>query len=111
MLNSTVLGLLNEIVTEVRKTDPFRNNLLEIHVGLIHNALLSEFEKAKGFVFGMMYLCTFNGINIFINFNIKDTSYVPIFKDQSYEEQLPKEVIEIGGMRPTKNWLRKYGIK
>ena len=109
MLSSTVLGMLNEIVTKEKLNDPFRKNLLEIHIGLIHGALLTEFERAKDSTLGIMYLCSVNGIKIFINFNIKDTSYVPILMDQSYEDQLPKKVVEINGFKPSKNWLKKYG--
>ena len=111
MLSSRVLGLLNEIVTEEKKKDLFRKDLLEIHIGLIHGDLLTEFEQARNFVFGMKYLCDLGGIRFFINFNIKELKVVPIYKTMSYEEQLPKEVIEIGGMRPTKSWLKKYQIK
>lgn len=111
MLSSAVLGMLNEIVTKEKQNDPFRKNLLEIHIGLIDGALLTEFERAKDLALGMMHLCTLGGINIFVNFNIKDTSYVPIYRDQPYKAQLPEKVVEIGGFKPTKNWLKKYRIR
>lgn len=109
--NSTVLGMLNEIVSNEKKNDPFRNNLLEIHIGLIHASLVSDFEQAKSLPLGMKYLCTFNGINIFVNFNIKDTSYIPIYKDRPYKDQLPGKIIEIQGFKPSKSWLKRYRIQ
>lgn len=107
MLTSNALGYLNQLVSEERhkanQKDP-HTEIREIHVGYVHVDLESEFIRATSEKQNFT-LCEINGIPIVLN-RLCEGGYKVIFK----ESDKPAE-IKIGGVAPSKAWLRRYGIK
>lgn len=106
MLSSGALSYLNQLVSEeqykANQREPYVR-IKEIHVGYVHVDLESEFARASQLKEKFM-LCEINGVPIILN-SLCEGGYKVIFK----ESDIPKEII-IGGIRPSKTWLKRYGI-
>jgi hypothetical protein len=106
MLSSRVLGYLNQLVSEEKskalQKDPL-TKIKEIHIGYVHVDLESEFIRATSEKQNFT-LCEMNGIPIILN-RLCEGGYKIIFEGTEYREPI------INGVKPSKTWLKRYGIK
>jgi hypothetical protein len=105
MLSANVNGYLNQLVSEEKSKADRKNPLVkirEIHIGYVHVDLKSEFERAtlekQNFI-----LCYFSGIPIVVN-RLCEGGYKVILEGTEYNEPI------IGGIKPSKSWLKRYRV-
>jgi hypothetical protein len=106
MLSANAGGYLNQLVSE-EKTKADRKNppikIKEIHIGYVHVDLKSQFERATSEKQNFT-LCMINGIPIILN-RLCEGGYKVIFEGTEYNEPI------IGGIKPSKSWLKRYRIE
>jgi hypothetical protein len=111
LLSSRLRGYLNEIVSaekfKASRKDPY-TPIKEIHVGYVHVDLEQEFARASS-ERQKFLLCEISGIPIILN-PLCEGDHVVIFNGEEEPKEKPKEVV-IGGVKPSKSWLKKYGFK
>ena len=105
MLSSRVLGYLNQLVSEEKSRALQKDPLVkikEIHIGYVHVDLEPEFVKAtqekQNFT-----LCEINGVPIILN-RLCEGGHKVIFEGADYREPI------IGGIKPSKSWLKRYRV-
>jgi hypothetical protein len=106
MLTSGALGYLNRLVSEEKskanQKDPYIK-IKEIHIGYVHVDLESEFVRATSEKQNFT-LCEINGIPIVLN-RLCEGGYRVILEGTEYREPM------VNGVKPSKTWLKRYGIK
>jgi len=101
-MNGQTLGFLNTLVSHERSNDPY-SRITSIHIGNIQVGLQNEFIESRDKRVAYL-LCEIDGISIIMDARCEN-EYV-VLRDK--EEFKPKEKeILIGGVKPTKNWLKR----
>jgi len=109
MLSGQKLGLLNQIVSDVRTIDP-ENEIKEIHVGSVNHLFFEECHQSEIKEIPI-YMTDVDGIPIYVNAKFGE-KIIAVKRGEKWEDKFLDQEVVIDGFKPTKSWLRRNrGVK
>jgi hypothetical protein len=102
MLSGQMLGVLNNLVTDIKAKDP-ENEVTEIHIGAITPLFNEAFRNSqeRGAV---ILLCEVGGLLIFMNYRFGN-GWAAVKNGESWKDHLHDGIV-IDGVKPSKTWLK-----
>ena len=103
MISGQMLGILNEIVSEIEYDDS-ENQVKEIHVGFIKEVFREYIDESKKREVTVL-MCEINGIPVFANAKC-GTMFFAVNRGESWKDHIPEQEVVIDGVKPSKTWIK-----